>query len=140
MKRFIFSTGLVLIMSLASFITRPGSEHKTLEIGAPAPDFKLTGVDDRSYSLASFKDARVLVIIFTCNHCPTAQCYEDRIIQMTADYADKNVAIVAIMPNDPKSLRLDELDFSDLGDSFAEMKIRAKEKKFNFPYLYDGET
>ena len=140
MRRFIFSTGFVLVLSLASFITRPGSDHKTLEIGAYAPDFKLTGVDDRSYTLASFREARVLVVIFTCNHCPTAQCYEDRIIQMTADFADKKVAIVAIMPNDPKSLRLDELDFSDLGDSFAEMKIRAKEKKFNFPYLYDGET
>ena len=140
MKRFIFSTGFALILSLTSFITRSDDDHKTLEIGAPAPDFKLTGVDDKVYSLASFKEARVLVVIFTCNHCPTAQCYEDRIIQMTTDYADKNVAIVAIMPNDPKSLRLDELDFSDLGDSFAEMKIRAKEKKFNFPYLYDGET
>ncbi len=140
MKRFIFSAGFLMILSLASFISRSDEDHKTLEIGAPAPDFKLTGVDEKVYSLASFKDARVLVIIFTCNHCPTAQCYEDRIIQMTADYADKKVAIVAIMPNDPKSLRLDELDFSDLGDSFAEMKIRAKEKKFNFPYLYDGET
>jgi hypothetical protein len=140
MKRFIFSTGIVLTLSLASFITRTDNDHKTLEIGAQAPDFKLTGVDDKVYGLASFKQARVLVVIFTCNHCPTAQCYEDRIIQMTADYADKNVAIVAIMPNDPKSLRLDELDFSDLGDSFEEMKIRAKEKKFNFPYLYDGET
>jgi hypothetical protein len=59
---------------------------------------------------------------------------------MTTEYADKKVAVIAIMPNDPKSLRLDELDFSDLGDSFAEMKIRAKEKKFNFPYLYDGDT
>ena len=123
MIRFIFSTVLVMILSLASYISRSGHDPKTLEIGAPAPDFKLTGIDDRSYSLASFKEARVLVIIFTCNHCPTAQCYEDRIIRMTTDYADKNVAIVAIMPNDPKSLRLDELDFSDLGDSFAEMKL-----------------
>jgi AhpC/TSA family len=140
MKQFIFSSGIVMILSLVSFITRSHDDHKTLEIGAPAPDFKLIGVDDKVYSLASFREARVLVVIFTCNHCPTAQCYEDRIIQMTTDYANKNVAIVAIMPNDPKSLRLDELDFSDLGDSFEEMKIRAKEKKFNFPYLFDGET
>jgi len=90
--------------------------------------------------LASFKDADILVVIFTCNHCPTAQAYEDRLIKLTSDYAGKNVAVVAINPNDPASLRLDELDFSDLGDSFAEMKIRAREKKFNFPYLYDGET
>jgi hypothetical protein len=59
---------------------------------------------------------------------------------MTSDYANKSVAVVAIMPNDPASLRLDELDFSDLGDSFEDMKIRAGVKKFNFPYLYDGET
>jgi hypothetical protein len=140
MKRYLFSTGVLMILSLTSFVNLSGDDHKTLEIGAPAPDFKLTGVDDKVYSLASFREARVLVVIFTCNHCPTAQCYEDRIIQMTADYAGKNVAVVGIMPNDPKSLRLDELDFSDLGDSFEEMKIRAKEKKFNFPYLYDGET
>jgi AhpC/TSA family len=122
------------------FITAPKDEHKTLEIGASAPDFKLAGVDGKTYSLASFKNAEILVVIFTCNHCPTAQAYEDRIIKMTSDYAARGVAVVAIMPNDPTCLRLDELDFSDLGDSYDEMKIRAKEKKFNFPYLYDGET
>jgi thiol-disulfide isomerase/thioredoxin len=115
-------------------------DHKTLEIGANAPDFNLKSVDGKFYSLASFKKADVLVIVFTCNHCPTAQAYEDRLIKLTSDYAKKNVAVVAIMPNDPACLRLDELDFSDIGDSYEEMKIRAKEKKFNFPYLYDGET
>ncbi len=124
----------------AAFTDMPKGEHKTLEIGASAPDFKLVGVDGKTYSLASFKNAEVLVVVFTCNHCPTAQAYEDRIIKMTSDYADKKVAVVAIMPNDPTCLRLDELDFSDLGDSYDEMKIRAKEKKFNFPYLYDGAT
>ena len=116
------------------------TDHTTLAIGAMAPDFNLPNVDGKMYSLASFKKATVLVIIFTCNHCPTAQSYEDRMIKLTSDYMDKNVAVVAIMPNDPKALRLDELDFSDLGDSYAEMKIRAAEKHFNFPYLYDGET
>jgi peroxiredoxin len=114
-------------------------DHKTLEIGADAPDFSLKGVDGKSYSLASFKKAEVLVVVFTCNHCPTAQAYEDRLIKLTSDYAKKNVAVVAIMPNDPTCLRLDELDFSDIGDSYEEMKIRAKEKNFNFPYLYDGD-
>jgi thiol-disulfide isomerase/thioredoxin len=140
MKTLLFSLLAGIIFLLFSFISRYDDGHKTLEIGAAAPDFKLMGVDDKMYDLASFKKARVLVVIFTCNHCPTAQCYEDRIINLTADYVNKNVAVVAIMPNDPQSLRLDELDFSDLGDSFAEMKIRAKEKKFNFPYLYDGDT
>jgi peroxiredoxin len=115
-------------------------EHKTLPIGESAPDFKLPGVDGKIYSLASFKEAPLLVIIFTCNHCPTAQAYEDRMIRLTADYGGKGVAVVAIMPNDPKSIRLDELGYTDMGDSFEEMKKRAAEKHFNFPYLYDGET
>jgi len=118
----------------------PKDERKTLAIGASAPDFKLPGVDGKTYSLASFKNANILVIIFTCNHCPTAQAYEDRIIQLTKDYSNKGVAVVAIMPNDPSAIRLDELGYTDLSDSFEEMKIRAKEKHFNFPYLYDGAT
>ncbi|HVX48802.1 MAG TPA: redoxin family protein [Chitinophagaceae bacterium] len=115
-------------------------EHKTLEAGAPAPDFNLQGVDGKMYSLASFKDADILVIIFTCDHCPTAQAYEDRIIKLTNDYKNKGVAVVAIMPNDPKSVQLAELGYTDLSDSYEEMKIRAAQKQFNFPYLYDGET
>ena len=139
--RYILLAGwTVVILMLAGFVPRFHHDHKTLEIGAAAPDFQLKGVDDKTYNLASFKNAEVLVIVFTCNHCPTAQAYEDRLIKLTSDYANKSVAVVAINPNDPASLRLDELDFSDLGDSFEEMKIRAKEKKFNFPYLYDGET
>jgi glutathione peroxidase-family protein len=82
----------------------------------------------------------VLVIVFTCNHCPTAQAYEDRLIQLTKDYSNKGVAVAAIMPNDPQSIRLDELGYTDMGDSFAEMKRRAARKHFNFPYLYDGKT
>jgi peroxiredoxin len=111
-----------------------------LQIGAQAPGFKLPGVDDKTYSLDSFKDANLLVIIFTCNHCPTAQAYEDRIIKLHADYKDKGVALVAINPNDPTGIRLDELGYTDMSDSFAEMKLRAKDKNFQFPYLYDGET
>lgn len=80
------------------------------------------------------------MMVFTCNHCPTAQAYEDRIIQLTKDYAAKGVAVVAISPNDPLSVRLDELGYTDLSDSFEEMKIRAKQKGYNFPYLYDGAT
>ena len=81
----------------------------------------------------------MLVVVFTCNHCPTAQAYEDRIKQLAADYKDKKVALVAISPNDPEAVRLDELGYSDLGDSLEDMKIRAKDQDFNFPYLYDGE-
>jgi peroxiredoxin len=112
----------------------------TLPLGSAAPNFSLPGVDGRTWSLKDFADAKVLVVIFTCNHCPTAQYYEDRIKQLASDYKKKGVALVAIMPNDPKSVRLDELGWTDLSDTLDEMKIRAKDREFNFPYLYDGET
>jgi len=138
-NKLLFVFPLVCLL-LTGYNKRFNDDHPILAIGSPAPDFHLKGVDGKIYSLSSFKDANILVIVFTCNHCPTAQAYEDRIKQLVSDYKDKGVDIVAIMPNDPKSLRLDELDFSDLGDSYDEMKIRAKEKNFNFPYLYDGDT
>ena len=128
------------VLSFCVFGFAPADDPKTLDIGAKAPDFKLPGVDGKTYTLSSFKSAKILVIIFSCNHCPTAQAYEDRIIQLTKDYKNKGVAVVAISPNDPKAVSLDELGYSDMGDSFAEMKIRAKQKKYNFPYLYDGAT
>jgi peroxiredoxin len=129
--------------ALFSCQNRPDSlpdNHKTLPVGSAAPDFNLPGVDGKYYSLASFQSSPVLVVVFTCNHCPTAQSYEDRIIKQANDYAGRGVAVVAIMPNDPRALRTDELDFSDIGDSFDEMKVRAREKHFNFPYLYDGDS
>jgi peroxiredoxin len=113
---------------------------KTLPIGAAAPDFRLPGVDGRTYGLKDFADAKVLVVIFTCNHCPTAQAYEGRIAKLHEDYKDKGVAVVAISPNDPKAVRLDELGYTDLGDSFEDMKLRAKQRGFRYPYLYDGDT
>jgi peroxiredoxin len=113
---------------------------KTLEIDAPASELNLPGVDDRTYRLADFADAKVLVVIFTCNHCPTAQAYEQRIIQLHADYRGKGVALVAISPNDPQAVRLDELGYADIGDAFEDMKLHAKRRGYKFPYLYDGET
>src|SRR5882672_5465682 len=94
------------------------NDHPTLAIGAAAPDFSLPGIDGKDYTLGSFRDARVLVIVFICNHCPTSQAYEDRLIRLTSDYAAKGVRVVAINPNHPSALRLDELGYSDLGDSF----------------------
>ena len=114
-------------------------DHPTLAIGSEAPDFRLPAIDGKTYTLASFKDARVLVVVFMCNHCPTSQAYENRIIQLTKDYAARGVRVVAINPNYPSALRLDELGYSDLGDSYPEMKIRAKKAGYNFPYLYDGD-
>ncbi|HTR31575.1 MAG TPA: redoxin domain-containing protein [Puia sp.] len=116
------------------------NDHPTLATGTPAPDFSLEGVDGRTYTLQSFKEARVLAVVFMCNHCPTSQAYEQRLIQLTADYTPKGVRIVGISPNAPEALRIDELGYSDVGDSFDDMKRRAKTAGYNFPYLYDGET
>ncbi|MBC8469980.1 MAG: redoxin domain-containing protein [Planctomycetes bacterium] len=128
---------VVLVMVGQSWSAQ--KQYKSLEIGQKAPDFNLPGVDGRNYKLADFADADVLVIIFHCNHCPTAQAYEERIKKLASDYKKPSVALVAISPNDPKAVRLDELGYSDMGDSFEDMKIRAKDMRYNFPYLYDGE-
>ena len=122
-----------------SEIQEPPKEPKTLQIGESAPDFNLPGVDGKYYKLNDFAKADILVIIFTCNHCPTAQAYEERIKQISKDYKNKSVALVAISPNDPKAVSLAELGYTDLSDSLFEMKIRAQLQNFDFPYLYDGD-
>jgi peroxiredoxin len=132
-------TGLALILP-AGPAGADSPAPQTLPIGAPAPDFRLPGVDGKTYSLSDFADSKVLVVIFTCNHCPTAQAYEGRIAALHADTKDRGVAVVAISPNDPEAVRLDELGYSDLGDSFEEMKLRAEDHHFAYPYLYDGQT
>lgn len=115
-------------------------DPSTLPIGSAAPDFSLPATDGKNYSLKDFASSKFLLIVFSCNHCPTAQAYEDRMKQLVTDYKSKGVAVVVISPNDPLAVRLDELGYTDLSDSFDEMKIRAKDKQYNFPYLYDGET
>jgi thiol-disulfide isomerase/thioredoxin len=138
MKNFLFP----ILFAILTLLFQPvfAEDFPTLPVGAAAPAFNLPGIDGRNWTLKDFADSRILIVTFTCNHCPTAQYYEERIKQIVTDYKNKGVALVAIMPNDPKSVRLDELGWSDLGDTFAEMKLRAKERHFNFPYLYDGET
>lgn len=131
----------ILFTTLTSLLMpQQHDDFPTLTLGSAAPAFNLPGVDGRNWTLNDFADSKILVVAFTCNHCPTAQYYQDRLKQIVIDYKDKGVALVAIMPNDPKSVRLDELGWTDLSDTFDEMKIRAKDKEFNFPYLYDGET
>src|SRR5438874_2848190 len=112
----------------------------TLTVGASAPDFCLPGIDGKAHCLKDYSASKVLVIAFTCNHCPTAQLYESRIKQLATDYRERGVALVAIQPNNPNAVRLDEMGYTDVGDSFEEMKMRAAYRHFNFPYLYDGET
>ncbi|HET7535983.1 MAG TPA: redoxin domain-containing protein [Candidatus Didemnitutus sp.] len=116
------------------------ADHPHLPIGSSLPDFKLPGIDGRDYTPADFAKADVLAIVFTCNHCPTAQAYQERIKKLVSDYTPRGVAFLAINPNNVDAVRLDELAYTDLGDSFAEMKIRAAYAHFNFPYVDDGET
>ena len=130
---------LILFVAKTGFAQTVHPEPKTLEIGSKAPDFGLPGVDGKNYSLKSFEKAKVLVIVFSCNHCPTAQAYEDRIIALAKDYKPKGVEVVMISPNSTKALNYAELGYTDMGDSFDEMKLRAVNKGFVFPYLYDGD-
>lgn len=130
---------LITILLIGATLMFGQDNHKTLEIGSQAPDFNLSGIDGKNYNLSSFSDAKILVIIFTANHCPTAQAYEDRIIELVNVYKSKGVAVVGISSNSPQALRLDEMGYSDMGDMMEEMKMRAKDKGYNFPYLYDGD-
>jgi peroxiredoxin len=125
---------LVAVASLAA------ETHPILPIGSPAPDFALQGTDGKIHRLGDYASSPILVVAFTCNHCPIAQMYEQRIEKLAADYKDRGVALVAIQPNDPKALRIDELDSSDTSDTLDEMKIRVSYKHLTYPYLYDGDT
>lgn len=111
-----------------------------LAIGAEMPAFELPDMNGRLVSSNNFKDAKILVIAFISNHCPTAQAYEDRLISFTKDYQDRGVQVVAINPNSSLALLPDECGYSDLDDAFETMIVRAEHKGYNFPYLYDGDN
>ena len=115
-------------------------DPKILGIGEDAPDFELRGIDDKSYNLESFRESKLLMIVFTANHCPTAQAYEERMKKLSSAYETAEMQMVAISSNHPEAVCLEELSYTDLGDTFEEMKIRAADAGYNFPYLYDGET
>ena len=107
----------------------PLTYSKGMPVGTAAPDFSLPGTDGRLYSLTDFANSPVLVVIFTCNHCPYAIACEDRFIALQADYKDRGVQLVAINPNDATR-------YPD--DNFEAMVVRSQEKSFNFPYLQDA--
>ncbi|MEK6683495.1 MAG: thioredoxin family protein [Nitrospirota bacterium] len=101
-----------------------------LPLGEKAPDFSLPGVDGKTCSLQSFPDKPILVILFTCNHCPYVQAYEDRLIAIQKDYADRGVQLAAINANEIRNYP---------EDNFPNMVQRAKKKGYNFPYLRDED-
>ena len=117
----------------------PADAHE-LKIGDAAPDFSLKGVDGKTYSLADFKSAQLLMVIFLSNHCPYSHAAETRLLPLVAEMKGRGLAVVAINPNHPDAVRIDELGYSKYSDSYDEMKIYAREAGFTFPYLYDGET
>lgn len=138
MRRTILSLSL-LALATASVTAKP-QPVQTITIGTDAPDFSLPGVDGKTYTLKNFSQSKVLVLVFTCNHCPDARAARGKVIALHNDYKNKGVAVVAISGNDDKALRLDEIGYSVYGDSLEDMKNVAAEEKYTFPYLYDGST
>ncbi|AWI27253.1 thioredoxin family protein [Flavobacterium pallidum] len=119
---------LAVIVTAASAFTGKRTIGGGYKVGDTAADFSLKNVDDKMVSLKDFKSAKGFIIIFTCNHCPFSQAYEDRIIALDKKYSGKGYPVIAINPNNPAKQK---------DDSFELMKVRAAEKGFTFPYLFD---
>jgi peroxiredoxin len=117
---------IVLMTVISAFTSKPDSDG--YKVGDLATDFSLENIDGKMVSLADYKDAKGFIVIFTCNTCPYAVAYEDRIVELDKKYAPKGYPVIAIMPNN-----------TDVkpGDKMDAMKARAKAKGFTFPYLMD---
>lgn len=129
----------VLLTLLFPALLVSGEDPRGLTIGNKAPGFELMGIDDQLYTLEDFSGPRLLMLVFTANHCPTAQAYEARVEALAGQYGKEDLQVVAISSNHPEAVCLEELGYSDLGDSFDEMKIRASDRAYSYPYLYDGD-
>ncbi len=116
------------------------ADFRKLEPGASAPEFKLPGIDGRDWTLADFSSSDVLMVYFTSNHCPVCHAQDPRLLSLIAELKGRSFAVVAINPNSPEGLRPDELGYSKYDDGFEDMKLYARDGKFTFPYLYDGNT
>ncbi|MEW7292571.1 thioredoxin family protein [Aquimarina sp. 2304DJ70-9] len=131
MKTLKILVGVAFIIAISAFAIDKVSVSETDDgytIGDLATDFELKNIDDSMVSLSDYKEAKGFIVIFTCNHCPYSVAYEDRIIELDKMYKPKGYPVIAINPNNPKA-------YPD--DSFDNMKVRAKEKGFTFPYLFD---
>lgn len=131
---------ILALISTMSLVVHAQTAHPILALGSKAPDFALPGVDGKIHKLSDYASSPILVVIFTCDHCPIAQMYESRIEKLYENYSKRGVAVVAIEGNDPSATTIDELDSSDVGDTPADMKIRYQYKHLHYPYLYDGDT
>ncbi len=121
-------TLLVTVLLLSSFTNLKTPTFQGYDIGDVATDFTLKNIDNQSVSLADYENARGFIVIFTCNTCPYAVQYEDRIIALNNKYVDQGFPVIAIMPNNP---------IIKTGDNPKAMKDRATSKGFTFPYLFD---
>ena len=119
---------LVNTMLLALMVAFTVSAQSGYQVGDKATDFNLKGIDGKMHSLSNMPDAKGYIVTFTCNHCPYAVMYEDRLVALQSEFGPKGYQVVAINPNDPKV---------NEEDSFENMIVRAKDKGFNFPYLID---
>jgi peroxiredoxin len=129
----------ILALALVAPARAEDNVHDLL-IGDSAPDFSLPGIDGHTHTLAEYKNARILLIAFISNHCPDSHAAEGRLKKLIADTKSRGLVCVAINPNNPSGLSIDELGYSKYNDSFEDMKKYAGEQGFDFPYLYDGET
>ncbi len=131
MKTLKILVGVAFVIAISAFAIDKVTVNKKdggYSIGDLATDFELKNINDGMVSLADYKEAKGFIVIFTCNHCPYSVAYEDRIIELDKKFKDKGYPVVAINPNNPKAYPT---------DSFDAMKVRAKEKGFTFPYLFD---
>jgi len=141
MKKILFLHLLFIILCVSvDGQEKQHPEVNPLQIGEDMPPFQLKGVDEKVYTEKDFGSYPLLVVIFTCNHCPTAQAYEQRIKDLYSDFNENGVGFVAISPNSNEALSLAECGYTDLDDSFESMQIRARDIDLPFPYLYDGAT
>jgi glutathione peroxidase-family protein len=129
MKAWISLLAVLMIAAAATFAPAPPfADEKVYAIGDAVMDFKLKNVDGRLVSLGDYKNGKGVIIVFTTNHCPFSKAYEERILALDHKYAPQGFPVIAIQPNDPGA-------YSE--DSFENMKIRAQEKNYSFPYLSD---
>lgn len=131
---------LFFIFAIAAAFAVHAENVTPIKTGTPAPDFNLPGIDGKQHTLADYKKAEVLMVVFLSNHCPASHACEPRLKKLLSDYKGKGFDVVAINPNNPIGVRPDELGYSKYNDSFDEMKLYAKDAGFTFDYLYDGET
>lgn len=120
---------LVVTLAAATLVVMSSFTEGGYKIGDKATDFKLKNtIDNKMVSMADYKDAKGIIVVFTCNHCPFAVKYESRIMQLDKKYRSKGFPVIAISPNDPTIVPEDAPD---------KMQKLAKDKKYSFPYLYD---